>query len=471
MLVTAGPRKAFSAKSIPGQLGVFVLAALLAAASAFGQRAPKPGFNLFSKDQDVTLGKEAAAEVEKTAQLITDQKLNAYVQEIGRKLASAPEADQYPYTFKVVHDDNINAFALPGGPTYVNTGLIAASDNEAQLAGVMAHEISHVALRHGTNQASKANLISLPAMLAGSLAGNSMLGQLAQLGIGVGANSVLLKFSRGAESDADLLGSRIMARAGYDPLQMAKFFEKLEAETGKRSGIEQFFSSHPNPGNRTQRIEQELPYLPKGPYKTNTGKLAAAQAIVKKLPPPPPPPAAQQAATGSGAAQAPPSKPSDRLVGYQGRAFRFSHPDNWRAMGDQNSPSVTVAPEDGLVKSADGNVSVGRGVIANFQAADKSRRIDLARETDALIRQLRSENPSLKQSEASSRRIKVDGQAGLMTTLNTESPYAGSTETDLLVTVSRPEGLYYIVFVAPQQELSQYQPTFDKLLQSVRFVH
>ena len=105
-------------------------------------------------------------------------------------------ADEYPYSFKVVNDQSINAFALPGGPTFVNTGLIAAADNEAQLAGVMAHEISHVALRHGTNQASKANLIQLPAMLAGAVVGNgSMLGQLAQLGIGLGANSVLLKYS------------------------------------------------------------------------------------------------------------------------------------------------------------------------------------------------------------------------------------------------------------------------------------
>jgi predicted Zn-dependent protease len=109
-----------------------------------------------------------------------------------------------------------------------------------------------------------------------------MLGQLAEMGIGLGANSVLLKYSRGAESDADLLGARIMAQAGYNPMEAARFFEKLEAETGKRSGIEQFFSSHPNPGNRSQRIEKELQYLPKGPYQGDTGKLPQIQAILRK---------------------------------------------------------------------------------------------------------------------------------------------------------------------------------------------
>ncbi|HYO83512.1 MAG TPA: M48 family metalloprotease, partial [Bryobacteraceae bacterium] len=148
----------------------------------------KPGWNLFSKDQDVQLGREAAAQVEQQMPIVRDAQINSYVQQIGRRLAAAPEADKYPYSFKVVQDQSINAFALPGGPTFVHTGLIRAAENEAQLAGVIAHEIAHVALRHGTNQASKANLLQLPAMLAGAVVGGGggMLGQLAQLGVGLG---------------------------------------------------------------------------------------------------------------------------------------------------------------------------------------------------------------------------------------------------------------------------------------------
>jgi beta-barrel assembly-enhancing protease len=179
----------------------------------------KPGWNLFSKEQDVQLGREAAAQVEQQMPVVRDAQIQRYIESIGRRLASAPEADRYPYTFKVINDPSINAFALPGGPTYVHTGLIRAAENEAQLAGVMAHEIAHVALRHGTNQASKANIMQIPAMIAGAaVGGGGLLGQLAQVGVGLGLNGVLLKYSRDAERQADLLGAQMMAHAGYNPL-------------------------------------------------------------------------------------------------------------------------------------------------------------------------------------------------------------------------------------------------------------
>ena len=230
---------------------------LMLSVTAFAQlKEFKPGFNLFSKDQDIQLGKESAAQVEQQMQVINDPKLQAFIDRIGKRLASQPQAGGFPYTFKVVSDPSINAFALPGGPTFVNTGLIAAADNEDQLAAVMAHEISHVALRHGTNQATKANFIQLPAMLAGAVMGNSsLLGQLTSAGIGLGANSVLLKFSRGAESQADLNGAQLMASAGYNPIEMARFFEKLEASGGHAGP--QFLSDHPNPGNRMKAIQDD----------------------------------------------------------------------------------------------------------------------------------------------------------------------------------------------------------------------
>jgi beta-barrel assembly-enhancing protease len=245
----------------------------------------KPGFNLFSKQQDVQLGREAAQQVAQQYQVVRDPELSGYISRIGQRLASQPQAGDYPYTFTLVHDDSVNAFALPGGPTFVHTGLIAAAENEAQLAGVLAHEISHVALRHGTNQATKANLIQLPAMLAGAATGNSMLGQLTQLGIGIGANSVLLKYSRNAERDADLLGAQIMSRAGYNPVEMARFFEKLEAEGGARGP--QFLSDHPNPGNRVKAVEDEIRYLPAASYKGDSGQFAREQARVRSLGPAP----------------------------------------------------------------------------------------------------------------------------------------------------------------------------------------
>jgi predicted Zn-dependent protease len=261
---------------------------VMTTAAAQGPRELKPGWNLFSKDQDIQLGKEAAAEVEKEHTVVREAELVNYVRRVGGKLAATPEAGGFPYSFQVVADKSINAFALPGGPAFVHTGLLAAADNEAQLAGVLAHEISHVALRHGTNQATKANLIQLPVLLASGMLGKngSIVGQLSQLGIGLGANSVLLKFSRTAESDADLLGTRIMAKVGYNPLEMARFFEKLEASDGARGP--QFLSDHPNPGNRVKAVEEEIRYLPRSNYTTgNASDFARAQKLAAAVPVPP----------------------------------------------------------------------------------------------------------------------------------------------------------------------------------------
>ncbi len=262
-----------------------VLLLLLAAASLTAQQGPtqiRPGFNLFTRQQDVQLGQESAAQVRKQKVMIKDPVLTAYVNAVGKRLVSSQEATAsgFPFTFEVVADPSINAFALPGGPMFINTGLLKAVDNEAQLAGVMGHEMSHVILRHGTNQASKANFIQLGVMLAGQLTGNNtMLGQLEQLGIGLGANSVLLKFSRTAESQADLMGSHIMAEAGYDPEQLAKFFEKLNSGSGGASTV-QFFSDHPNPDNREKAIEQEAARLPTRSYGYQTGQFQQMKRVV-----------------------------------------------------------------------------------------------------------------------------------------------------------------------------------------------
>ena len=267
---------------------------LMALAWAQGPTKFRPGFNLFSKEQDVQVGQESAAQVRKQMTMVKDPFLNQYVSNVGKRLANAQEAKDsgFPFTFEVVADPSINAFALPGGPMFINTGLLKAVDNEAQLAGVMGHEMSHVILRHGTNRATKSQMIQLPAVLGSQMAGGSMMGQLAQIGIGLGANSVLLKFSRGAESQADLLGSHLMAESGYDPVQMAKFFQKLEADGGARGP--QFFSDHPNPGNRQAAIQREVTRMPQQHYGYQTGQFQRMKQIAAAIKEPPPKQPAQQ---------------------------------------------------------------------------------------------------------------------------------------------------------------------------------
>ncbi len=267
---------------------VLVLALLTVACA---QRQPgqplQPGFNMFSKEQDIQLGREAAQQVRQQLDVVSDPFLQSYLDTIGRRLASTAPAREsgFPFSFTMINDPSINAFALPGGPLFMNSGLVNAAANEAQLAGVMAHEMAHVVLRHGTNQVSRAQILQLPAAIAaGTVGGGSLAGQLAQLGIGLGYNSILLSYSRGAENEADALGARIMAQAGYNPIEMARFFETLEAEGGRRGP--QFLSSHPNPGNRTRNVQAEVRTLPQYPYGFQTGQFARAQQATAALPAP-----------------------------------------------------------------------------------------------------------------------------------------------------------------------------------------
>src|SRR5215475_3352606 len=209
------------------------LCVILLTSVALAARKPgdplKPGFNLFSRQDDMKVGQENAKQVLQQYEVVKNQFLQDYCQRMGQKLAAMPEAKQsgFDFTFTVLNVDQINAFALPGGPMFIYTGLLKAVDNEAQLAGVMGHEMSHVILRHGTHEATKANGIQMAIGGLGALlgGGESTAGKLAQAGLGLGGNSLILKFSRDAESEADALGAHLMIEAGYDPVQMAKFFE------------------------------------------------------------------------------------------------------------------------------------------------------------------------------------------------------------------------------------------------------
>lgn len=272
-------------KILPVALGLLLITA--ACASRRAGEPLKPGFNLYSKEQDVQIGREAAAQVNQQYQVVQNSWLQGYIDRIGQRLATTPAAGQsgFPFSFTLLNADEINAFALPGGPTYVFSGLIKAADNEAELAGVLAHEMAHVILRHGTNQVSKATLIQVPAEVAGAAIGQSTLGQVVQLGMGVGLNGLFLSYSREAENQADALGARIMAEAGYNPIEMANFFEKLQARGGP--GVPQFLSSHPNPGNRVKAVEAEIQTMPRRMYGYNTGGFQQARQLVAQLPPPP----------------------------------------------------------------------------------------------------------------------------------------------------------------------------------------
>jgi hypothetical protein len=455
---------------------------LLAFATALASPAPaelkelRPGFDLFSVQQDVQLGKEASVEMRKKLGVVHNRDVEAYLSALLDKLERSPYARTlnrdgsrgglFPFTIHAVADKKINAFSLPGGPIFVNTGSIEAADNEAQLAGVIAHEMSHVVLRHGTQQLTTQNLVELPLLLAGALAGHSLLGQLTQIGLGLGANSVLLKFSRSDEAQADYNGAEIMADAGYNPIELGRFFEKLENQSGREGALEQFLSDHPNPGNRVAAIADETREMPRRNYVLDeTGQFQHIQQVVHTLAVP----AKLRDNFGEAAVAptAPAELPSSHFRSYRGQSFSIDYPDNWQVSGERGANAVTIAPSGGVVQGFSGQTLVGYGIEVNYYSP-QSGAVELNRDTEQLIRRLRQENPDMRISRQT-RSIEVAGHQALLSTLNSRSPYSVEQEIDVLATVARPDGLFYVVFIAPQSLFEQVQPIFEDILRSIRF--
>jgi predicted Zn-dependent protease len=257
-----------------------VLALFVMPLGASAQTKIKAPRNFFGVKSDVEAGREAVVEAERETHLLRDREVMSYVERIGRRLVAAiPEEFQHSefgYVFKVVDDKDINAFALPGGWVYVNRGMIAAARNEGELAGVMAHEISHVALRHGTAQVSKAYPWLIGLGIATAVMGNGKAAQIAEVGGVVALELYFMKFSRKYETQADILGAQIMAEAGYNPRDLANVFRLIESKEGQ--GGPRWLSDHPKPKDRYERINQEISLLRVAPYPIeNTGELSRIQ--------------------------------------------------------------------------------------------------------------------------------------------------------------------------------------------------
>jgi predicted Zn-dependent protease len=265
-----------------------VMAISLVAGAAEGQTRINPGWNMFSAQQDVQIGHQTAVQAERQLPMVRDADVEAYVNRIGQKLARNAGGPGFQYRFKVVNDSQINAFALPGGYIYLNRGIIENAQSEGEVAGVLAHEIAHVALRHGTHQASKAQATNaglqvLGGILSGRVGNNTA--QVLNIAGGVGVNALFLKFTRQLETQADVRGAQILAASGYSPSDMSSFFHQLErVDRSKRTT---WLSHHPAPPDRIARIEKERRLLrePATPTRNRT-QLTRIQADLRDEPRP-----------------------------------------------------------------------------------------------------------------------------------------------------------------------------------------
>lgn len=452
--------------------GLFIALMATYAGAQTPVTAPK---NKYSPAEDVQLGRQAATQAEQQLPILRDDSLTGYVGEVGRRLVAVIPAElqhsEFQYSFKVVNVREINAFALPGGPMYVNRGMIEAAKNEGEVAGVMAHELSHVALRHGTAQASKAAKYEIGAIagqvLGAIIGGNvgSVVAQGSQFGLG----AAFMRFGREYERQADLEGAQIMARAGYDPRDMANMFKMIEAQGGG-AGLPEWLSDHPDPGNRYEYISREAQALRVTDAVRDTRGFEQAQARLRQMAPAPTTAEASRNAenrprgtTGTSGNLGRVDPPSGRFVTYRaGTLFQISVPDNWRQL--PGSQSVTFAPQGGYATSAGQSVFT-YGVEAGEAPAGGR---DVQNATDGLIASLAQANPGLQRA-SDYQSVNVGDRRGLRVELTSSSDVTGQPERIALHTALLPDGhLFYVVAVAPRNDFAQYSATFSKVIGSLK---
>jgi beta-barrel assembly-enhancing protease len=485
------------------------LALLLLATAAYPQSSspdfPDPGNPHMSRDQQRALGLKAAAQVYEQMPVLPDSSPETqYIRRLGQRLvATIPAQHSWPFDFHVVAQKDINAFALPGGPMFVNIGTITAAADEAQLAGVMAHEMSHVYMQHSAKQAAKAQTTGLLAGLAGAVLGATVGGtaqELGQAGIQMGAQGLMLKYSRTDESQADAVGAVILYRAGYNPQALADFFKTLESQGGAPP---QILSDHPNPGNRQEAIQKEIRNWPPKQYagdstefqatrkhalgvKAYTGEEIAAgaksgqwTALNKKNGASFNPSGAALTNTSGSTPAAPPTPaapavplenvlPSQRMVATDLGPVKLQRPENWDVMmPKQQGESVTIAPKAGVA----GN-DIGYGVMLNGVASSNGQPTNIDDMTRRLMQDMEQNNAL--QPAGDPQPITVAGVQGRSVAMHSVSPFSingkPDKERDWLVTIPQSDGsVIFMVFVAPQSHYDRFQPTFEAMLKSVRF--
>ena len=461
-----------------------------------------------SREQQHALGMQAAAQVfQKMPVLPDDSPESLYVRQLGQKLvATIPEQYSWPFEFHVVPQKEINAFALPGGQMFVNIGTINAARNEAELAGVMGHEMAHVYMQHSAKQASKAQKTSMLAGLAGAVLGGTvgnrmggLVGQLGQMGIGMGAQGVMMKFSRNDESQADAVGTVILYKAGYNPQAMVDFFKTLGQQGGPTPP--QLFSDHPSPDNRQEAIAKQIsPWTPVA-YVTDTPNFAQVKLHASKVKAYTQQEIQAGAQSGqwaslnqkngaglystgestfptrsSAASTMSPNAislrnvlPTDRMVSANLGPIKITHPENWPVtLPEQRGQFVTIAPAEGVTGQG-----VGYGVMLNGAAGPQGQKMSIDDMTAALIQKIQESNDMEQLGKPEP--ITVGGKEGRSTSLRSASPFPDANgesqpERDWLVTVPQSDGsLIFMIFIAPQADFGSLQPTFEAMVRSIQF--
>jgi beta-barrel assembly-enhancing protease len=459
-----------SARLLLGSAGILLYSLTLAA-----QTPIELSRNSYTPEQDVQIGRQAADEIRRQLPLLDDRATNRLVEGIGERLVRQIPAEfrqpVFRYSFEVVNLRDINAFALPGGPMFLHRGIIEAAKTDAEVAGVMAHELAHVVLRHGTAQATRGERLQLGA-IAGQVIGSIIGGRVGNIfahGTQIGAGMYFLRYSREFEREADLLGAQIMARAGYDPRQMANMFQTIQEQGGGRGP--EWMSSHPDPGNRYEAINREAAMLEVAGSAGTAAAFEQARASLARLPQAP---TLEQVARAEQQGQGGPmgttgriepvAPPSSQWRTYQpGDFLRVAVPANWQEITGDGT--VTYAPPGGYHRAQSGQSAFTHGVQVGVAPADGG---NLQQNTDQLLQLFARANPQLRRQGGYSRTT-IGGRQGLTTTLSNVSEVTGARETVNVSTVQLRDGsILFIVGVAPADEARTYLDTFSRVRQSMQ---
>jgi Zn-dependent protease with chaperone function len=466
-------------RSASTRTALLMVALSLSTAGLIAQTVVKPPKNRYTPKQDVELGREAAAEIREQYPIIADERITRYLAGLGDRLVAVAPAELkepvYEYSFTPVNLKEINAFALPGGPMFVHRGMFDAASAEGEVVGVMAHELSHVLLRHGTANASKAQnpwlqLGQIAGVLGGAVVGGaagSAIAQTSQFGLG----TLLLRYSRDFEKQADLLGAQIMARAGYDPRALARMFETIEREAkGSGGGGPQWLSSHPNPGNRTQYITKEAELLTIAgsadesqfqPIKTAFASLPPAKSMADL--------AKAKNSGGRGEtveAVGTPGQPVPRpSAEYRplngGGVFQASVPSDWTSLASKSA--IKVVPQNGY-GPLNGQTVFSHGI--EFGVAKAGSR-DLREATNAWLKAVAQSNPQLRVG-GEQQAIRISRRAAISTPLVNPSPLGGQERLGLYTTFLADGNLFYYLTIVPENDAAAFEDAFRRVGESIK---
>jgi hypothetical protein len=428
--------------------------------------------NFFSLTQDVEIGLEAEQGARPSLPpLVAHAGVKRYVTTIGQRITQSGNLPALPYRFEIVNSNDINSLGFPGGAIYIYRGLLEIASNDDELAAIVAHEVSHAASRHGTAQLSRQLLVQAPiAIAAGLPVADVWKEQITKLGISLGLDAPFLRYSRDQELEAGLMAARLLADARYDPYALRTLLEKIEeAHSSHMSRAPAFVFNHPQAQIVSPELAEEIERLavPGRQARANPG-FRNFRATLQKI-------AYQPTKTTTSVTADAPTEALPNIYTHPLDYYRFAYPFGWQITRTGSPNGAIVAPPEGVQHSRGGD-DVKYGVLFDlFNISAPDRSLTLEQATNRLLVFLRQHNQNPNEASSWLRivpgaqtQILISDEPGLRTVLIGKTDATGQPEVAWVVTRLYYQSLFYMVFVAPEDEFTTYQPVFEQMIGSIR---